>query len=166
MTAAGETRCLGLFGDIGAGGVVENVSLDEISVTVAHTYSGLLSARNTFAGGVAGINEGTISHCSVTGTIAVSGVEIKVGGIAGVNGSDSGSSANTFGTIEYCSADCDITATSCYQLLHLGGVTGCSATTTGVIDNCTSAGTLTAYGAQTDSGAYACTPSVGGLIGL
>lgn len=163
FTAAGG-RCVGLFGDIGAGGVVKNIVLNAPNITVNHTSSGF-SNTYSYVGDIAGVNEGAISHCSVTGTIAVSGIDVKVGGIAGVNGSDSGTSANTFGTIEYCSADCDITATSCYQLLHMGGITGCSAIATGVIDNCTSAGTLTAYGAQTDSGAYACTPSVGGLIG-
>jgi hypothetical protein len=101
----GETRCVGLFGNIGSGGTVTRLILSGINVSVTHTYSGLLSARNTFAGGIAGANEGTISLCSVTGTIAVSGIEVKVGGVAGVNGSDSGTSANTFGTIGYCSVD-------------------------------------------------------------
>ena len=161
----GETRCVGLFGNIGSGGTVTRLILSGINVSVTHTYSGFLSGRNSFVGGIAGANEGTVSHCTVTGTIAVSGIEVKVGGVAGTNGSDSGTSANTFGTIEYCSADCDIAATSCYQLLHLGGIAGSSSTATGVIDHCTSAGTLTAYGAQKDDGTYACTPSVGGVAG-
>lgn len=162
--AVGQSIGIGLFGLIGPGGTVHDLTLSALNVQVNYSISPSGDV-NSYIGGIAGMNEGTISNCDVSGTFDIDGLVVKVGGIVGSNGSDSGSSGNTFGTIQDCTTDCDITANSSYQTLHAGGVAGSSTRATGTITRCNSQGAITASGTADSDGAYSCTPNVGGLIG-
>jgi hypothetical protein len=71
---------VGLFGVIGAGGVVENLTLANITVT-ADPSTG---SPGQFVGTVAGLNAGTISNVSVTGAVTGGAADI-VGGLVGEN---------------------------------------------------------------------------------
>ncbi len=155
---------LGLFGLIGPGGAVQDLTLSALNVQVNYSISPSMDV-NSYIGGIAGMNEGTISNCAVSGIFDIDGVVVKVGGITGSNGSDSGSTGNTYGTIEDCTTDCDITANSSYQLMHGGGIAGSSTKATGIITGCSSQGVITASGTAASDGTYRCSPNVGGLIG-
>ena len=66
----------GMFGQIGSGGVVEHIGLVGGSVTNG--------ASNSYVGGLAGVNDGTITNAYATGT--VTGVNGNyVGGLVGFN---------------------------------------------------------------------------------
>ena len=67
-----STGPAGLFGKIGAGASVENLNLKGIDI----------KDITGDAGGIAGVNEGIIKKCSVTGVIKGTG---SAGGIAGNN---------------------------------------------------------------------------------
>ena len=155
---------VGLFGLIGPGGSVKNLSLSSASIRANYSlaFSGDL---NSFIGGIAGMNEGIISNCNVSGEFDITGVVVKAGGIAGSNGSDSGSFANTAGTITDCNTDCNISVVCSYQLLHAGGIAGSSTRGTGSISGCSSEGAITVGGVLAPDSTYKCSPNVGGLIG-
>jgi len=70
---------VGLFGVVGAGGTVENLTL--ANANILSTFSGTV-----YAGGIAGANSGTISGVSVTGTVEGSdNTGSMTGGVAGYN---------------------------------------------------------------------------------
>ncbi|MCD7736826.1 MAG: Ig-like domain-containing protein [Lachnospiraceae bacterium] len=112
----------GLFGYIENGGTVQNV-------TVVGTVTG------SYAGGVAGYNDGTVTDC--TGNVTVSGSTF-VGGVVGVNN----------GTMSGCSNTAAITGTGTGSTV--GGAVGQNS---GKMSDCTNSGTV--------SGSY----SVGGIVG-
>lgn len=90
----------GLFGCIGSGGVVKNLSLTDINVSgglyaggiagenyghiINCTVSGTVSTSGNCAGGVTGKNyDGYVIGCTVSGTVG--GSTAWVGGVAGIN---------------------------------------------------------------------------------
>ena len=85
----------GLFGRIGDGAVVENITLDDARIT---------DENNT--GGIAGYNAGTISNCHVTDKVAIhalsnnQGDVFYHGGIVGYNHK---------GSVKYCSSAVTLT---------------------------------------------------------
>ena len=68
---------MGLFASIAEGGMVKNLTLDDVDITIGMSY----------AGAVAGQNDGTIENCSVSGSVTSSGKlsSVYVGGIVGQN---------------------------------------------------------------------------------
>ena len=137
--------CFGLFSYIGENGKVKNLNLVNVTVNVPGGGD---------VGGVAGINNGTITGCTVSGS--VTGLD-SVGGIAGWN---------LKGTITGCVASCIVLATSddLYSTCNAGGVagkngsnavagsiTGCCFTdgsVTGKDENITRAGGIVGYNAN------------------
>ena len=83
-----NTIYAGLFGCLGAGGTIKNVSLTDSKIT----YSG----NHVYVGGVCGWNTGTIENCYNTGDVSGTGTSsygyVYVGGVCGWN----------TGTIENC----------------------------------------------------------------
>ena len=90
------TNYVGLFGRIGSGGTVKDVTLTKASVT-----------GGMYVGGVAGQNEGTVENCSVDGTVI--GTEYDTGGIVGIN----------YGKISGCKAEGTVTGS-----VNVGGIAG------------------------------------------
>lgn len=72
LTISQNANYVGLFGYIGAGGVVKKLGLEGGAVT-----------GNKYVGGLAGENNGTIANCYATG--AVTGSNWHVGGLVGHN---------------------------------------------------------------------------------
>ena len=124
----------GLFGMIGESGLVTNL-----------TVEGVVSSSMTFAGGIVGLNKGTVSKCvnlaAVTGTAPKSGNASKIGGIAGQNS----------GAILNCRNSGRVTA-----LKQVGGIAGYQ--TDGRVAGCYNDGAVTAGEASDNT-------NVGGLIG-
>ena len=114
---------LGMFISISQYGKVENLGLINVNIT----------STGTSTGGIAGVNEGTIQNCyvsgSVTGTSSVGGI---VGGIVGWNaGSDAG------GTIQNCYVTGSVTRTVT-TTSSVGGIVGYNENgdVSGTIRNC------------------------------
>ncbi len=81
LNISSSSEAVALFGDIGAAGKVMNLQLKDV------TYNG-----STAMGGIAHGNNGTITACSVTGTLTNTTNNGAVGGIAAIN----------YGTITAC----------------------------------------------------------------
>ena len=79
-TTIGTTR-VGLFGQIGRAGVVQNVGLRDAFIRV--------DTANSYVGGLAGVNDGSISNSYAGGTVSAT----TAGGLVGSN---SGSISNSY----------------------------------------------------------------------
>lgn len=142
----------GLFGNIGKGGVVQNLTLD--SPYVDSLYPG--ADYGNYAGAVAGINSGTIEKCTIIDA-QITGAS-DVGGVAGSN--------NSTGTIKNCSviggtitgsgpiggvaghnynevSEC-VASAAVYSRSSAGGVVGQNEK--GTVKHCTSTGNVTYNG--------------------
>ena len=97
LNVNGASGDYGLFGAIRTGGAVRNVAL--INVSVSSTQGGSI-------GGIAGLNEGMIENCYVTGSIDAFQ---DGGGVAGTSYD---------GTVINCYTTCDVTGSS------TGGIVG------------------------------------------
>jgi hypothetical protein len=132
----------GVFGVTGSGTVVKNLGLVDADIT-----------GNTYVGGVAGMNYGTIQNCSITGT--VKGTESEVGGLVGMNygfvqrcfstanvqgkGTTGGiAGSNSAATILDCYTTGNVNSTT---LGDTGGVVGLN-TYGGLIQNCYATGSV------------------------
>ena len=94
LTVTGSDQYVGLFGHIGSGGKVMNVTLKDVKIESNHSSG--------YVGGVAGWSYGTLENCSVSGSVSGSGSSSDVGGVVGyqIGGSITGcsSSATVKGT--------------------------------------------------------------------
>lgn len=96
LNISSSSEAVALFGDIGGAGKVMNLQLKDV------TYKG-----STAMGGIAHGNNGTITACSVTGTLTNTTNNGDVGGIAAIN----------YGTITACWFNGTITGGS-----NVGGI--------------------------------------------
>ena len=103
----------GMFKIIGSGGVVENLALVNCNIG---------AGANSFIGGLAGVNSGTVRFCSVSGNITGGAT---VGGIVGENG----------GTVENCYSTANVSSWGS----SIGGVVGTNEST---VQNCYATGTV------------------------
>ena len=124
----------GLFGYIGQSGKVTGVKLDTATAVVTENPSPDVTEEYYF-GGIAGINEGQISSCSVK-NLTVNNF-YYAGGICGNNNMDDETS---FGTITKCTVSGRITATGCERFA------GVAAMNYGKIDGCTADGEFSSDG--------------------
>lgn len=143
--------CVGLFGAVGKTGVVKNVRLVNVNVAGSRHVGGLVGDNDgtvtdcnvsgtvagtyDFTGGVVGENSGKVSGCSMTGVVR--GRE-DVGGLVGSTTRDS--------AISDCRASAAVSGDN-----SVGGLAGSSLN--GFVRRCCSAGSVTGYA------------GVGGLVG-
>ena len=117
ITSSYSDDYVGLFGYVGSGGQVENVSVVDSYIGNNYSYG--------FTGGVCGYNNGgTITNCYNTGSVTGDSL---VGGVCGDNYAYDGDTA----TIENCYNTGTVTGTGTYA--HVGGVCGFNSET---ITNC------------------------------
>ena len=111
LTVTGSDQYAGLFGCIGSGGTVKNVTLKNVQITNDNSLGN--------AGGVAGWSYGTLENCSVSGSVSGSGMNGVAGGVVGYQSG---------GFLTGCSSSATVNAGN-----TAGGVAGCtySATLTG-----------------------------------
>ena len=136
-----ETFYSGLFSVIGSTGSVKNLTLDNASVS-----------GTNYVGIVAGWSLGSITDCTVSGTvthIAANGYKVFVGGIAG----------RAEENVDGCSAAVDLTVTEAQVEVYVGGIVGYLSSS----DSSSSPLTLTASGTISVSSVHAV--YVGGLMG-
>ena len=75
LTVTGSDQYAGLFGRIGSGGKVKDVTLEEVKIESNNDMSAV--------GGVAGRSYGTLENCSVSGSVSGSGNNGIAGGVVG-----------------------------------------------------------------------------------
>ena len=98
LTVKTSDQYAGLFGYIGSGGKVKDVTLKDVKIESNNEISDV--------GGVAGQSYGNIENCSVSGSVSVSGTNSIAGGVVGYQ---------TGGSITGCSSSATVNA---------GGVAG------------------------------------------
>ncbi|MBE5035243.1 GLUG motif-containing protein [Gallibacter intestinalis] len=147
-----NTIYAGLFGYIGEGGTIKNLSLADSKITC--------SGNRVYAGGVCGWNTGTIQNCYNTGDVSGTGTSsygyVYAGGVCGWN----------TGTIQNCynTGDVSGTGTSSYGYVYAGGVCGWN---TGTIQNCYNTGEVSGASTSTFNPVNAggvCGDNAGGTI--
>ena len=125
-------------------GIIKNLGLSDTSVYDSYSY--------TYAGGIVGYNEGTISNCYNTGSVSASAYSryssANVGGIAGYNE----------GTISNCYNAGSVSVSSTYSYAYAGGIAGYNYK--GTISNCYNIGSVSASSSDDYSSANA-----GGIVG-
>ena len=89
LTVTGSDQYAGLFGRIGSGGTVKNVTLKDVKIESNHSSG--------YVGGVAGDSWGTIENCSVSGS--VSGTTFA-GGVVGSQWGGSITGCNSSATVK------------------------------------------------------------------
>ena len=109
------TDHVGLFGTVGKGGMVKDVRLENVNISV--------SDKGSYLGGIVGESGGTIENCSVSGSISGSD---QIGGIAGGN----------IGTITACTATGSVSGGQ-----MVGGIVG-ENSENGAIIACTATGSV------------------------
>lgn len=75
LTVTTSDQYAGLFGRIGFGGTVKDLTLEGVQITTTHSEGN--------AGGVAGWSYGTLENCSVSGSVIGRGKNSIVGGVVG-----------------------------------------------------------------------------------
>lgn len=111
LTVTGSDQYVGLFGHIGSGGTVKDVTLEEVKIESNNDMSAV--------GGVAGRSYGTLENCSVSGSVSGSGI---AGGVVGyqsggfLTGCSSSATVNAGGVAGGVAglADGGATLTACY----------------------------------------------------
>ena len=168
LTVTTSDRYVGLFGCIGSGGKVKDVTLKDVQIESDNGTSDV--------GGVAGWSYGNIENCSVSGSVSCSGSHSIAGGVVGfqVGGSLTGCSSsatvnagsiaggiagstNSGATLTACYATDNVTIESSGTGSYFAG---------GVVGNNGSSSTLKAcyaWGSVTGSGSG--TVYVGGVTG-
>ena len=111
-----SAECIGIVGELGRGGVIQNVGLEN---SYFHVYQ--------YTAGICGYNSGTISNCYNAGTVI--GEFIIIGGIVG---------AFEVGTVSNCYNTGNITGES-----DVGGVCGNNMMRSNTIENCYNTGNIT-----------------------
>ncbi len=159
---------VGLFGSVGAGGVVTNLSLTNVDIsgnfsvgavagensgtislaTVSGTVSGVIFDNDgsiispEAIGGLVGVNFGTISQSYSSGTVSIADEGFYIGGLAGQN---FGSIINSYSTS---------TVTSGAETSSIGGLVGYNA------------GTISGSYSRATVNAGPDSSNIGGLVGL
>ena len=105
----------GMFGLVGAGGTVKNLTLDNVTITGQRVI-----------GGVVGYNDGTVQNCHSSGNL--SGETYHVGGVVGENA----------GTVEGCSSSATVSGE-----FQAGGVVGRNDGSASVLKNSSASGSVT-----------------------
>ena len=141
LTVTGSDQYAGLFGRIGTGGKVMNVTLENVQITSDNSSS--------YVGGVAGYSYGTIEYCSVSGSVSGSGSDGSGGCIVGgVVGSQLG------GSITGCSSSATVMGVTI-----AGGIAG-DANSGASLTGCYATGSVSVAN-NTITAAYA-----GGVVGF
>lgn len=157
LTVTTSDQYAGLFGCIGSGGTVKDVTLEGVQITTTRNVGDV--------GGVAGYSYGNIENCSVSGSVSGSGMNGFAGGVVGyqsggfLTGCSSSATVNA-GNIAggvAGSTDRGATLTACYATgdVTLESINSGSSFAGGVVGDNTNRSTVIAcyaWGSVTGSG--------------
>jgi len=129
-TNGAKNDYLGLFGQIGTGGQIKNLGLEDVNITG--------DDNSIYLGGLVGWNEGSISDCYSTGDVSGGDSSLCLGGLVG---------RSHYGSISNCYSTGDVSGgDSSGQLGGLAGDNG------GTISNCYSTGAVSGGSGSADLG--------------
>ena len=162
LTVTGSDQYVGLFGHIGSGGTVKDVTLEEVKIESNNDMSAV--------GGVAGRSYGTLENCSVSGS--VSGI---AGGVVGyqsggfLTGCSSSATVNAGGVAGGVAGltDSGATLTACYATgdVTLESINSGGNFVGGVVGSNTSCTLKACYAWGSVTGSGSGTIYVGGVTG-
>ena len=167
LTVTTSDQYAGLFGFIGSGGKVKDVTLKDVKIESNNEMSAV--------GGVAGWSYGTLENCSVSGSVSGSGMNGTAGGVVGYQSGGSLTGCNTSATVNAGNvaggvAGCTYSATltACYATgdVTLESINSGGNFVGGVVGDNTNRSTVIAcyaWGSVTGSGSG--TIYVGGVTG-
>lgn len=141
MDVTGESENASMFHRIDGQSVVKNLHLRDVQ----------LSSSGYCAAGVVANNEGTVSGCSVSGTISTTAEGYAAGGVVGYNWPDC--------TVTACYSSATVSAAGNYG--NAGGVVGDNQ---GTVTACYSTGAVSATGTNSYAGGVAGINSGYGLV--
>ena len=168
LTVTGSDQYVGLFGHIGSGGTVKDVTLEEVKIESNNDMSAV--------GGVAGRSYGTLENCSVSGIVSgsVSGSGIA-GGVVGyqsggfLTGCSSSATVNAGGVAGGVAGltDSGATLTACYATgdVTLESINSGGNFVGGVVGSNTSCTLKACYAWGSVTGSGSGTIYVGGVTG-
>ena len=164
LTVTGSDRYAGLFGCIGSGGKVKDVTLEEVKIESNNDMSAV--------GGVAGRSYGTLENCSVLGSVSGSGI---AGGVVGyqsggfLTGCSSSATVNAGGVAGGVAGltDSGATLTACYATgdVTLESINSGGNFVGGVVGSNTSCTLKACYAWGSVTGSGSGTIYVGGVTG-
>lgn len=164
LTVTGSDQYVGLFGHIGSGGTVKDVTLEEVKIESNNDMSAV--------GGVAGRSYGTLENCSVSGSGSGSGI---AGGVVGyqsggfLTGCSSSATVNAGGVAGGVAGltDSGATLTACYATgdVTLESINSGGNFVGGVVGSNTSCTLKACYAWGSVTGSGSGTIYVGGVTG-
>lgn len=164
LTVTGSDQYVGLFGHIGSGGTVKDVTLEEVKIESNNDMSAV--------GGVAGRSYGTLENCSVSGSVSGSGI---AGGVVGyqsggfLTGCSSSATVNAGGVAGGVAGltDSGATLTACYATgdVPLESINSGGNFVGGVVGSNTSCTLKACYAWGSVTGSGSGTIYVGGVTG-
>ena len=164
LTVTGSDQYVGLFGHIGSGGTVKDVTLEEVKIESNNDVSAV--------GGVAGRSYGTLENCSVSGSVSGSGI---AGGVVGyqsdgfLTGCSSSATVNAGGVAGGVAGltDSGATLTACYATgdVTLESINSGGNFVGGVVGSNTSCTLKACYAWGSVTGSGSGTIYVGGVTG-
>ena len=164
LTVTGSDQYVGLFGHIGSGGTVKDVTLEEVKIESNNDMSAI--------GGVAGRSYGTLENCSVSGSVSGSGI---AGGVVGyqsggfLTGCSSSATVNAGGVAGGVAGltDSGATLTACYATgdVTLESINSGGNFVGGVVGSNTSCTLKACYAWGSVTGSGSGTIYVGGVTG-
>ena len=164
LTVTGSDKYVGLFGHIGSGGTVKDVTLEEVKIESNNDMSAV--------GGVAGRSYGTLENCSVSGSVSGSGI---AGGVVGyqsggfLTGCSSSATVNAGGVAGGVAGltDSGATLTACYATgdVTLESINSGGNFVGGVVGSNTSCTLKACYAWGSVTGSGSGTIYVGGVTG-
>ena len=164
LTVTGSDQYVGLFGHIGSGGTVKDVTLEEVKIESNNDMSAV--------GGVAGRSYGTLENCSVSGSVSGSGI---AGGVVGyqsggfLTGCSSSATVNAGGVAGGVAGltDSGATLTACYATgdVTLESINSGGNFVGGVVGSNTSCTLKACYAWGSVTGSGSGTIYVGGVTG-
>lgn len=148
---SGSRRYSGLFSWVGSNGIVKNLG---VNANIKVEFKPTNSIYYAFAGGIAAINDGTISNCWCSGQIYLKN-STSVGFSGGIAGGSGTENSHT-GEIKTCYniANIETVADDAYA----GGILGTAENNSHIVSYCYNRGTVKATGANSNNTA------VGGII--
>jgi filamentous hemagglutinin family protein len=168
---ANNIQSIGLFGQIGAGGVVQNLNLTNVDIQGNPNLGTNSGTGFQEVGALAGSNSGLVDNVTARGTVNGGTVSAggSVGGLVGQNGITNGSTV-TGGTIENSSAAVNVSSAGVN--VELGGLVGYNApsamiTSSYATGNVTATATIASNNGTncSTSGSNCQNASAGGLVG-
>lgn len=159
VTVLNSTGYLGLFGF--NGGIIENLMIDDVSITGTGIYGGALVPTEMFiqVGGLAGVNTGTIRHVQSSGSIDFLSTDarVKAGGLVGLNDG---------GTIQSCESSVAITVVTNTNKAAVGGIVGESEGTDAVLSLVKATGDVISTMNSDDPNVDEFQAYAGGIVGV